>query len=220
MPERGAALFDIDGTLIDSNELHVIAWQEAFAGAGHPVAPDAIRGQIGKGGDKLVPALLPEADDALAKAISGQHGEIFRGRFLARAQPFPKAADLLARTHQAGWRVVLASSAEQAEVDHYVALLGVRDLVAATTSLDDVDASKPAPDIFATALKKAGASTGLAIGDSPFDVRAAAEAGVPTLALLSGGFGRRVLEEAGALAIYADVAELLVRFEHSPLNGR
>jgi membrane protein len=214
-----AVLFDIDGTLIDSNRLHVEAWVQAFADAGHVIDREAIAAQIGKGADNLVPALLPDADEAAAEALGEAHGAIFTGRFIAEARPFPDAAALLRRVHADGRIVVLASSASRQELDHYVELLGVGDIVAAGTSSDDVEATKPAPDIFAVALKKAGVrgDEAVAVGDTPYDAIAAGKAGMGTVAVLSGGFAQGVLREAGATAVYADVATLLAEYEGSPL---
>ena len=221
MGEIRAALFDIDGTLIDSNPLHVIAWQEAFAGAGHPMESRAIAKLIGMGGDKLVPTLLPEADEALQEQLADRHDTIFKGRYLAQAKPFPGARDLIAHVHDAGLKVVLASSASAQEVRHYVDLMDIGHYLATSTSIDEVAQSKPAPDIFTTALAKAAvpATAALAIGDSPFDAESAAKSGVRTIALLSGGFDRTELVRAGAVAIYADVADLLARYAQSPLAG-
>ena len=214
-----AVLFDIDGTLIDSNDLHVAAWVQAFAEAGHPVEAPAVRRQIGKGGDNLVPALAPGLSDAEQAALAQSHGRLYKQLFLDRARPFPHAADLLRRTRDDGRQVVLASSASADELDHYVGLMGVADLVDARTSIDDVETSKPAPDIFATALARAGvgAAEAVAVGDTPWDVRSAGGAGIGTVALLSGGFAREELEAAGADAIYADATDLLARYAASPL---
>jgi membrane protein len=214
-----AVLFDIDGTLIDSNDLHVEAWVQAFADAGHDVPREAIAGQIGKGGDNLVPALLPGADKATAERLSDAHGTIFKARYLDRAQPFPQARALIKRVAGDGRKVVLASSASSEELDHYVEVLGIADLIAAQTSIDDVETSKPAPEIFAAALKKAGVGgdEAVAVGDTPYDVASAAGAGIGTVAVLSGGFAEDVLREAGATAVYADVATLLAGYAESPL---
>ncbi|HEX8485412.1 HAD family hydrolase [Sphingomonas sp.] len=214
-----AVLFDIDGTLIDSNTLHVDAWAEVFADAGHDVPRAAIAGQIGKGGDNLVPSLLPDSDEAERARLDEAHGDVFKARYIERARPFPDAAALLRRVAADGRKVVLASSASAAELDHYVELLGIGDIVAARTSSDDVATTKPAPDIFAVALKKAGVQgdRAVAVGDTPYDVTSAAGAGTNTVALLSGGFAQDVLREAGAIAIYADVATLLADYEASPL---
>lgn len=214
-----AVLFDIDGTLIDSNDLHVEAWHQIFAESGHEIDRARIHGQIGKGGDNLVPALLPELGKPEQKTLADGHGRLFKQLFLGRAKPFPGARELLERVHAKGRKVVLASSASQEELEHYINLLDVGNIVAATTSIDDVKTSKPAPDIFAVALRKAGveADEAIAVGDSPYDVRSAAKAGVSTIALLSGGFDEAVLVKAGAIGIYASTRDLLAQFETSRL---
>lgn len=212
-----AVLFDLDGTLVDSNEAHVAVWARVFAEAGHTIAHAAIRGQIGKGGDLLVPALLPEVTDAKVERLSDEHGAIYKAEWLDRIEPFPQARALLARAHGAGLTVVLASSASRAELDHYVRLLDAGSLIAASTSVDEVATSKPAPDIFAVALAKAGVDAGaaIAVGDTPYDVESARKAGIDAVALRSGGFDDRAL--AGAVAIYDDAAALLAGFDASPL---
>jgi HAD superfamily hydrolase (TIGR01509 family) len=215
-----AVLFDIDGTLVDSNHQHVLAWQEAFRREGASFDPQAIHDQIGKGADMLVPTLMPDADDAAQERLSGAHGEVFKHRFLDQVQPFPGARDLLVRVHEAGQKVVLASSASKAELEHYLDLLEVRDLVSAATSADDVENTKPAPDIFATALKKVApleAEEVLVVGDTPYDVEAAAKCGIGAIALRSGKFADERLREAGALCLYDDVAALLAGYDQSPL---
>lgn len=214
-----AVLFDIDGTLIDSNELHVEAWHQVFSDAGHRIEEAKIRGQIGKGGDNLVPALLPDLPDAEQKALADDHGRVFKQQFLSRAKPFEAASQLLRHVHATGRKVVLASSASEEELKHYVQLLGVEDIVDAFTSIDDVETSKPAPDIFTVALGRAKVmpEEAVAVGDTPYDVEAAGQAGVGTVALLSGGFSPSALQEAGADTIYANVADLLTHFDESPL---
>lgn len=214
-----AVLFDLDGTLIDSNAAHVAVWEQVFREAGHPQDRDAIAAQIGKGGDLLVPTLLPDAEEATCKRIGDRHGEVFKADWLEKMHPFPGAHDLLARVHAAGMKVVLASSASSDELDHYVGLLDARELVAAGTSIDDVDTSKPAPDIFAAALEKVGVAAGdaLVIGDTPYDVEAARGAGVRAIAVRSGGFDDAAL--SGAVALYDDVSELLARWDESVLAG-
>ena len=214
-----AVLFDIDGTLVDSNDLHVGAWVEVFKAEGVEVAPAAVHAQIGKGADLLVPALMPGVDGATAERLGEAHGALFKSRHLDQVRPFPGAHDLLARTRAGGRKVVLASSASSEELERYLDLLDARDLVDAGTTIDDVETSKPAPDIFATALKRAqvAAPEALAVGDSPYDVRSAGQSGVATVALRSGGFGDDVLCEA--VALYDDAAALLAAFDASPLNG-
>jgi len=212
-----AVLFDLDGTLVDSNEAHVEVWSRVFRDAGHPVDLAAIRGQIGKGGDLFVPTLLPHLPADEQERLAGEHGERFKAGWLPRVAPFPRAHDLLARVRASGSKVVLASSASAEELDHYVELLDAKKLVDARTSIDDVETSKPAPDIFGAALKKAGLAPeeALVVGDTPFDIKGADRAGIAAVALRSGGFTDDAL--AGAAAIYDDAADLLARFDASPL---
>ena len=217
-----AILFDIDGTLIDSNHLHVEAWARVFAEAGHSVTRAAIAGQIGEGGDNLVPALLPGATEDEVTRLSDRHGEVFKADYLASARPFPGARALLERAHAGGAKVVLASSASREELDRYVERLQVKAIVAAKTSIDDVATSKPAPDIFAAALRKAGvnAAEAIAVGDTPYDVASAGGAGVRTVAVLTGGFSEAALRGAGAVAVYRDVGALLEEYGKSVLAPR
>lgn len=217
-----AILFDIDGTLVDSNDQHVVAWDEVFRAEGRMFDRQVIHDQIGKGADMLVPTLLPDADEATPKRLGEAHGRIFKARFLDAVEPFAGARDLLARANASGRHVVLASSASKSEVDHYLDLLDARDLVAATTSADDVEHTKPAPDIFAKALGKVlplGPDEAIVVGDTPYDIEAAAKCGIRTVALRSGGFGDAALRDAGAAAIYDDTAALLADFDNSLLNG-
>jgi phosphoglycolate phosphatase-like HAD superfamily hydrolase len=214
-----AVLFDIDGTLVDSNERHVDAWAFAFRDEGLPQELDDIRTQIGKGGDLLVPALLPDVGKDVHARISNRHGELFKDMYLDHVRPFDCASAIIERVHQTGRKVVLASSAKAEELDHYVGLLDVEAMLAATTSIDDVDASKPEPDIFSVALGKVGidASHAIVVGDTPYDVEAARRAGVAAIGLTSGPFDEKALKEAGAIAVFADVAALLQGFDRSPL---
>lgn len=216
-----AAFFDIDGTLVDSNALHVEAWRRAFAEAGHTVAPDRIAGQIGKGADNLVPALIPGAGEDVAEALGERHGAIFKRDGIDRVRPFPGARDLIIRAHDAGLRIVLASSASEEELKHYCGLLDIGDLVDVATTIDDVGTSKPAPDIFAVARDKAGidADRVVVVGDAPYDMDAARKCGMTRVAVRSGGFADEALIEAGAQVIYDDVAALLAGFDASPLGG-
>jgi membrane protein len=147
---------------------------------------------------------------------------VFKGGLIEQVTPFAGARDLLARVHAAGKQVVLGSSASADEVDHYIDLLGVRDIVDTTTSSDDVEHTKPAPDVFAAALKKVAplsADEVLVVGDTPYDVEAAAKCGIATIALRSGEFPDEALREAGAVAIYDDVAALLADYDRSPLGA-
>lgn len=215
-----AVFFDIDGTLVDSNGFHVLAWEQAFREAGFLIPVEAIRKQIGKGADTLIPSLFPDSDDPTRQAIADRHGQIFQSQYLPQVKPFPGAKQLIERLHREGRKILLASSAKAPEVQHYSQLLGVQPLLHATISADDVKHSKPAGDIFAGALAKVPplpASETVAIGDTPYDIVAADKCGIKTIGLLSGGFSKKELEEAGAIAICASVQELLANLEASPL---
>jgi HAD superfamily hydrolase (TIGR01509 family) len=218
-----AVLFDIDGTLVDSNEHHVTAWQEAIAGRGLSVERQTIHDQVGKGADMLVPSLFPNMDKVGRRQLASAHSEIYKRRFLESVRPFPGARELLARTRHFNVQVVLASSASQAELEHYLELLDAEALVSATTSADDVARTKPAPDIFAAALAKLGnvaATETIVIGDTPYDMEAARTCGIAALGVRSGGFGDEVLLRAGASWLYDDVAALLLHYDSSPLGRR
>lgn len=217
-----AAFFDIDGTLVDSNEFHVRAWQEAFRDHGHPIASKDIGVQIGKGADQLIPSLLPNLDAVAADTIAERQGEIFRLRYLAQVRAFPHATDLVEMVHAKGIKVIVASSAAKAEVDRYIQLLRIESMVGGVVTKDDVANSKPAGDIFAAALAQIfplAASEALAIGDTPYDVESALHSGIKTIGLLSGGFSSEMLAGAGAPYIYASVKDLFDHFDSSPLNG-
>jgi len=215
-----AILFDIDGTLVDSNDAHILAWERAFAEAGHSFDRQTIHDQIGKGTDMLVPTLLPDSDDAEQEALGEAHGRIFQAEHLDAVRASPGARDLIARVHGDGRRVVLASSASKVELDHYIALIDVHDLVDASTSADDVERTKPAPDIFATALQSVAPlppEAAIVLGDTPYDMEAATKCGIPAIGLRSGGFSDAALTGAGAAAIYDDVAALLADYDGSLL---
>ena len=214
-----AVFFDMDGTLVDSNMLHVEAWRRAFAEAGHTIEAQAIAGQIGKGADNLVPALIPGTDEDEAERLGDAHGTIFKRDYLDRVRPFPHARDLVQRVRDSGRTVVLASSASEGELKHYLKLLDMEQLIDVYTTIDDVENSKPAPDIFAVARDKAGidADAVIVIGDAPYDMDAARKCGMTRIAVRSGGFDDAALHEAGAEQIYADVAAILAGFDTSPL---
>lgn len=211
-----AILFDVDGTLVDSNDLHTAAWQESFRHFGIVVPYDAIRGQIGKGGDNLIPSLLPpDIVERLQGEIEDFRSELFQRDYLHKTRPFAGAPDLLQRLHGEGVKLVLASSAQQDELDFHIERLGCRDLLAGTTSKDDVEHSKPCADIFAAALEKVqplNGGTALVVGDTPYDIEAAAKLGLPTVAVLCGGFEEEQLE--GAAALFEGPAELNRAFPH------
>jgi phosphoglycolate phosphatase-like HAD superfamily hydrolase len=215
-----AVFFDIDGTLVDSNEFHVAAWDQAFREAGLFIPRDAIHAQIGKGADMLLPTLLPELSAEERDHIAEHHGAIFRSRYLSMVKAFPGATDLIKHLHEAGCKVLLASSSSQSEVDHYIELFSAREFISGTATADDVSNSKPAPDIFACALAKVAplrSNDCIAVGDTPYDVIAAAKCQIDTVAVRSGGFSETALKRAGAVAIYLSVRELLEEMSTAPL---
>jgi membrane protein len=215
-----AILFDIDGTLVDSNNFHVLAWAETFHAAGHDFRLADLHAQIGKGADNYVRALLPDASEDEAEALGQAHGRLFARYYMDRLKPFPGARELLQRCRDEGYCVMLATSASGKEVERHLDLLCARDIVHGWTSADDVGCSKPCPDVFETAARKAGAAPeeALVVGDTPYDIEAAAAAGIRTVAVRSGLFPDDQLK--GAIALYDDVAAILAGFADSPLSGR
>ena len=212
-----AFIFDIDGTLVDSNELHVDSWDRAFRKFGKEFPKDKLRAEIGKGSDQYLPEFLSETEIAeFGKDLDEYRSEIFREEYLPRVKPFPKVRDLFRRIRDDGKRIVLASSGKKKDTEYYVGLLGIDKLIEGYTSAEDAGRSKPAPDIFTAALEKLGENDGpiraneaIAVGDTPFDVEAAAKIGLRTIALTCGGKTEEVLRKAGAIAIYKDPADLL-----------
>ena len=213
-----AVLFDIDGTLVDSNALHVTAWDQVFRDAGYDIDRQALHDQIGKGGDKYVPALLPDLGEDEQERLAQAHKRLFKERYIRKVSAFPGARDLLAKVRDSGRKVVLATSASGEELEAHVETIGAGDLIDGSTSKDEVKDSKPSPDIFEAALKEAGVSApeAIVVGDTPYDVEAARRAGIEGIAVRSGGFADEAL--GGAIAIYDDVAALLDDFERSPIN--
>ena len=217
-----AALFDVDGTLVDTNYLHVVTWWEAFRQAGHAVAMPDIHHTIGMGSDHLLDRLLGEdRDRSQDGSVDAAHKALY-ATYFERLQAVEGAADLLRAVAGRGWNVVLASSASEKELAVMRAAVGADDAVSDATSADDVDSSKPAPDLVEQGLRRAGvpAERAVFVGDTVWDVRAAAKAGVECVALLSGGVPRADLADAGATHIYRDPADLLAHLDDSPLGGR
>ncbi|MGU3667117.1 HAD family hydrolase [Methylobacterium sp. A49B] len=216
-----AAIFDIDGTLLDSVDLHARAWVEAFAHFGVETDQADVRRQIGKGGDELMPVFLPEARvKREGEAIEAYRSDLFKRTYLPEVRPFPGVRPLFERLRAAGLKIALASSGKREEVEHYTGILKIGDLIDVATSSDDADRSKPHPDIFEAALKKLhqGSHDVIhAIGDTPYDAEAAGRAGLPTIGFLCGGFPEADLSAAGCVAIYRDPQDLLDGFDRSLL---
>ena len=215
---QGAALFDIDGTLVDSNYVHVHAWQRAFHAVGHPVDAWRIHRAIGMGSSLLLSMLLGEPADELGGKVKQLHSDFYR-ESSELLRPFAQARDLVITLAGRGAKVVLATSAAPDELELLRAILDVDQAVAAVTSSKDVQVAKPEPEIVEVALDRAGVTAGRAvfIGDAIWDVMAAKQVGVPTIGLLSGGTSAAELTEAGAVAIYEDAAALLRELDSSPL---
>jgi HAD superfamily hydrolase (TIGR01509 family) len=212
-------IFDVDGTLVDSNEAHAQAWVDAFAERGFAVALAHVRRLIGMGGDKLIPASIGIAeDDPRIAGLSERRGAMFRERWLPRLRALPGSRALLQRLRSLGYKLAVASSAKREELEPLLKIAHVDDLVATRTSSSDAERSKPDPDIVGAALQRLGLSPDEAImvGDTPYDIVAAQRAGLPTIAFRSGGW--RTEDLAAAIAVYDDAAELLAKLEESPLR--
>jgi HAD superfamily hydrolase (TIGR01509 family) len=216
-PIRGVIL-DIDGTLVNSNDAHARAWVSAFAETGFYLSFNTVRQLIGMGGDKLMPAVANvEEDSELGQRISQRRSEIFRTEHLPSLRAFPKTRELLSRLRGAGLKLAVASSAKREELEPLLELAAAKDLVEDVTSSSDAESSKPDPDIVEAALRALGfeASRVLMLGDTPYDIAAAGDAGISTIALRCGG--RSDHDLSGAIAIYDDPEDLLARLETSPL---
>jgi len=216
-----AVIFDVDGTLIDSVDLHALAWHEAFAHFGHNVGIVEARSQIGKGGDKLLPVFLSQ--DQIGdhgEALEAWRGNHFKARYLSLVRPFSAVPELLQRLRDQGTKLAVASSAKKDELEAYLDIARVGDWFDVTVSSGDVESSKPDPDVFQAAMRKLGvrADEAIAIGDSPYDAEAARRTGVRTIGVLAGGFSEALLREAGCIDVYAGPAGLLAKFDASPLK--
>jgi HAD superfamily hydrolase (TIGR01509 family) len=216
---RGA-IFDIDGTLVDSVDLHARAWQEALERFGHQVTFEQARSQIGKGGDQLIPAFLSEAEqEDHGEEMEEWRGKLFKSKYLPLVRPFSAVPELLQRVRDAGLQVAAASSAKKGELEIYLNIACIKELVDIATSSEDAAQSKPAPDIFQNALTKMGiaAAEAIAVGDTPYDAEAASKAGIPTIGMLCGGFSEAALLKSGCVAVYPGPGALLACFGASPL---
>jgi len=216
-----AVIFDIDGTLVDSVDLHAQAWKEAFKHFGKDVPYEQVRHQIGKGGDQLMPVFLTREElEEFGDELEEYRSKIFKRDSLPRVRAFPKVRELFQKIKQDGKRIALASSAKEDELKVYKKIAQIEDLVEEETSADDADKSKPHPDIFKAALERLDdikPREAIAVGDTPYDAEAAGKTGIRTIGLLCGGFPEDELSAAGCTAIFDDPADLLARYNESPL---
>jgi HAD superfamily hydrolase (TIGR01549 family) len=214
-------IFDVDGTLVDTVDMHAEAWQRALKEYGKEVEFSAVRAQIGKGGDQLLPVFFSREElDQFGEELEKRRGEIFKQDYLPKTTAFPQVRELVQRIQRDGKRVVLGSSAKQDELDHFKKLTNIADLLEGETSGDDAEKSKPEPDIFLAAIGEGGnpePSEAIVVGDTPYDAIAAAKAKLKTIGFLCGGFPEQSLKDAGCIAIYKDPADLLARYEESPI---
>jgi HAD superfamily hydrolase (TIGR01549 family) len=215
-----AAILDVDGTLVDTNYHHAIAWYRAFRQHGEVLPIWRIHRHIGMGGDQLVEALC-------GKQVEAEKGEDVRSAekalymaLIEEVEPLHGARELIVDLKRRGHPVVLASSAKQDEVDHYLDLLDARELADDWTTSADVEATKPEPDLVKAAIEKAGEEDAVMVGDSTWDCEAARRAGIETVAVLTGGFSEAELRDAGAVAVFRSIDELRERLGETPLGAR
>ena len=212
-----AALLDVDGTLIDANYFHAVAWYRGFRRSGITLPLWRIHRHVGMGGDQLVPALVgAETDERLGNEVRDARDEEYE-RLIGEVAPLEGARELIEDLKRQDRMVVLASSSPQKEIDHYLDLLDARGLVDGWTTNDDVEATKPEPDLVRAAMDKAETDDAVMVGDAPWDVESARKAGVETVCVITGGFSEQELSEAGAAAFFESVEELRKRLAETPL---
>jgi HAD superfamily hydrolase (TIGR01549 family) len=216
-----AVIFDIDGTLVDSVDLHAEAWQLALERFGKKVSFAEVRRQIGKGGDQLLPVFLSQREmEKFSEELEQYRSKLFKKEYLPRVTAFPGVRQLFERVRQDQKRIALASSAKGDELKTYKTIAGIDDLIEAETSSDDAERSKPYPDIFEAALAELGdvpPDKVLVVGATPYDAQAAGKAHLRTVGLMCGGWNEEELRQAGCIAIYRDPADFLSRYDDSPI---
>ena len=213
-----AAILDIDGTLVDSNYQHAIAWYRALRRHDVIVPIWRIHRHIGMGGDQLVGAVCgDDVEERLGDDVR-EAETAFYEELIGEVAPLAGARDLIEDLKRDGRRVVLASSAKPEEVDHYLELLGARDLADGWTTSGDVEATKPHPDLVEAALESIGGGPAVMVGDSTWDCEAARRAGVPSIAVLTGGFSEQELSDAGAVAVFSSIVDLRRGLSSTPLG--
>ena len=216
-----AVIFDIDGTLVDSVELHACAWQQAMDHFARRVPIDEVRKQIGKGADQLLPVFFSaEQLERFGKDLEKFHGELFHREFMPQVRTFARVRELFLRIHSDGLKIALASSATREDVNYYKRLMNVEDLVEDSTSADDAKKSKPHPDIFSATLQRLNvhADEAIAVGDTPYDAIAAGKIHLRTMGILSPVWTDAQLREAGCIEVFRNPADLLERYEESSLS--
>jgi HAD superfamily hydrolase (TIGR01509 family) len=220
-----SVLLDLDGTLVDSNDAHAMAWMEALRAYSVSVTFPQVREKIGMGADQLLPSLgiFPEnahTREIQEKRVQEKRGEIFRSRYLPSVRPFPGAKDLVEHLMRQGFKLIVATSSSQRDLDEVLSRTGLDDLLKNSTSSKDAEYSKPEPDIIQAALQKVHATPreALMIGDTPYDIYSARRAGVDTIAFTCGGSTPQDLRDA--IAIYEGPLDLLKAFKKSPLRSR
>ena len=213
-----AAILDVDGTLVDSNYHHTLAWFRALRQHGQTLPIWRIHRAIGMGGDQLVSGLCGDAvEEELGEDIRAAEKALYMS-VIGEVVPLEGARALMEDLKRLDRRIVLASSAKPDEVEHYLDLLDARGLADAWTSAGDVERTKPEPDLVESALEKIGGGEAVMVGDSTWDCEAAGNAGVTTIAVLTGGFSEQELTEAGAVAVYRSIEELRQGLHQSPLG--
>ncbi|MCU1401259.1 MAG: hydrolase [Acidimicrobiales bacterium] len=214
MKTAGLVLFDVDGTLVDSNYLHTVAWSRALRASGEWAPMNAVHRLIGMGSDSLLEALIGRSDEAIASAWRTGYEAL-----IGEVHVFPGAADLLTDLHRAGVTVGLATSAPADHLRHMIDLLAIRDVIDLSTNSDDVDRAKPDPEVFLTAMRRVGgeASTTFVVGDSTWDIAAANAARMRCIGVETGGFSEAELRDAGAVEVYEDVGALHADLASGPL---
>ena len=215
-----AFIFDVDGTLVDSVDLHAMAWQRTLARWGHEIPLPDVRNQIGKGGDQLMPVFLsPEEVERDGEAIEAERGALFKREYLDKVTVFPGVLNLFRRLLDRGQPIALGSSGKPEELEHYKELAGIAGLDLLQTTSADAAKSKPHPDIFQAALRKLrlpGAQV-VAVGDSPYDATAALRAGITPVGVLCGGFAAEALTAAGCVTLFEGPEDMLRRCDEPPL---
>ncbi len=214
-----AVIFDIDGTLVDSVDLHARAWQKTFKHYGKEILFEQVRHQIGKGGDQLMPVFFSKKElDEFGDEMEEFRGRLYKRDYLSQVRAFPRVRELFQKIKDDGLRLALASSAKEDELETYKKIANIEDLVEEETSADDADKSKPHPDIFEAVLERLGdikASEAIVVGDTPYDAEAAGKINLRTIGVLCGGFPEAELKMAGCIQIYKDPADLVARYEET-----